>query len=100
MSEFQKIALGLLHLTNPESFAATIWSSAEPAPTAERQTAEPQPAAEGGAVSSRPIAGLVRVLKFTLAALAAGSRTVPLGDNRQLVRDLAVRASCLYGSPE
>lgn len=89
MSEFQKIALGLLHLTNPESFAATIRSSAE------RQTA-----AEGSAVSSRPIAGLVRVLKFTLAALAAGSRTVPLGDNRQLVRDLAVRASCLYGGPD
>jgi hypothetical protein len=40
---------------------------------------------------------LVREFKFILAALAIGSQTVPLADNRQLVRDLAARAAGLYG---
>jgi hypothetical protein len=46
----------------------------------------------------RYLQNFVRALKFTLAALAIGSRTVPLADNRQLVRDLAARAACLYGT--
>jgi hypothetical protein len=104
MSEFQKIAIGLLHLTSPEAFAATLRSSEESAPAAATPDAptaadESQTSTERSAVSTRPVAGLVRVLKFALAALVAGSRTVPLGDNRQLVRDLARRASCLYGGP-
>jgi hypothetical protein len=102
MSEFQKIAIGLLHLTSPEAFAATIRSSEKSAaatPGAPTPAGEPQTSTERSAVSTRPVAGLVRALKFALAALAAGSRTVPLGDNRQLVRDLARRASCLYGGP-
>jgi hypothetical protein len=40
---------------------------------------------------------LLRDFKFTLAALAIGSQTVALADNRQLVRDLAARAATLYG---
>jgi hypothetical protein len=50
--------------------------------------------------ASRPryLTNFLRDLKFTLAALAIGSRTVPLADNRQLVRDLAARAACLYGA--
>jgi hypothetical protein len=40
---------------------------------------------------------LLRGFKFALAALAIGSRMVPLGDNRQLVRDFAARAARLYG---
>jgi hypothetical protein len=52
------------------------------------------------AVSSRPryLKNVLRELKFVLSAMAIGSRTVPLADNRQLVRDLAARAACLYGS--
>jgi hypothetical protein len=42
-------------------------------------------------------ANLLRDLKFVFAALAAGARTVPLGDNREPVRLLAARAACLYG---
>jgi hypothetical protein len=39
----------------------------------------------------------LRGLKFALAALEIGSRTVPLADNRQLIRDLSARAAALYG---
>jgi hypothetical protein len=38
----------------------------------------------------------LRELKFVLAALEIGSRTVPLADNRQLIRDLSARAAELY----
>jgi hypothetical protein len=41
---------------------------------------------------------LVRALQFALAALGAGSRTVALADNSQVVRDLSARAKYLYGS--
>jgi hypothetical protein len=44
------------------------------------------------------LTNFVRQVKFTLSALAIGSRTVGLADNRELVRDLAARAACLYGS--
>ena len=40
---------------------------------------------------------LLRGLKLGLAALATGSRWVPLADNRKLVRDLAARAARSYG---
>ncbi len=39
---------------------------------------------------------LVRALKFVLAALGAGSRTVALADNSQAVRDLSAQAKLLY----
>ena len=39
---------------------------------------------------------LLRDVKFALAALEIGSRTVPLADNRQLIRDLSARAAALY----
>lgn len=41
-------------------------------------------------------AQLLRDIRFIFAALAAGARTVPLGDNRESVRLLAARAACLY----
>jgi hypothetical protein len=41
---------------------------------------------------------LVRALRFTLAALGAGSRTVALADNSQVVRDLSAQANYLYAS--
>jgi hypothetical protein len=50
------------------------------------------------AVAARPRRAwrFLRELRFVLAALEIGSRTVPLGDNRQLVRDLSARAAALY----
>jgi hypothetical protein len=42
-------------------------------------------------------ARVLRVFRFMLAALAAGSRTVALADNSQLRRDLGARARLLYG---
>jgi hypothetical protein len=49
-------------------------------------------------VSARPHRAwrFLRDLKFVLAALEIGSRTVPLADNRGLVRDLSARAAALY----
>jgi hypothetical protein len=40
---------------------------------------------------------LVRALRFALAALGAGSRTLALADNSQVVLDLSARAQYLYG---
>jgi len=82
MKEFQKIAIGLLGRSNPEMFIA------------------------GGAPHSggKPFFGggrgarALRALKFLLAALAIGSRTVPLADNSELLRDLTAHARLLYGA--
>jgi len=43
---------------------------------------------------------VMRDLRFMLAALAIGSRTVALADNSQLRRDLGARAGALYGTDE
>ena len=71
MTEFQKIATGLLSLTHPEIFTSVrTGSDGEP-------TAEP----------FRP-GTMLRALKFAFAALTAGSRVIPLGDNGALTREL------------
>jgi hypothetical protein len=50
------------------------------------------------AVAARPRRSwrFLREVRFALAALEIGSRTVPLADNRQLIRDLSARAAALY----
>jgi hypothetical protein len=50
------------------------------------------------AVAARPnrSSRFLRELKFALAALEIGSRAVPLGDNRALIRDLSARAAALH----
>jgi hypothetical protein len=52
------------------------------------------------AVAARPRRSwrFLQELKFALAALEIGSRTVPLADNRELVRDLSARAAALFGT--
>jgi len=40
---------------------------------------------------------ILRDIRFAFAALAAGSRTVPMGDNRGVIADLAARAASIYG---
>jgi hypothetical protein len=88
MTEFQKIAIGLLGLTHPEMFIA------RPAPARiNRATDSP---ARGLGRGAR----IMRAVKFTLAALAIGSRTVPLGDNSELLHELSARASALHDASE
>jgi hypothetical protein len=87
MTEYQKIATGLLGLTHPEIY----WSIRNRAvePTQPASSLEPastnarQPNPDGKHASAA-----VRAIKFAFAALVAGSRTVPLGDNGQIIREL------------
>jgi hypothetical protein len=45
-----------------------------------------------------PFWSILRDVRFTLAALAAGSRVVSLADNREVIADLAARAASIYGN--
>ena len=40
---------------------------------------------------------VLRDIRFAFAALAAGSRTVSMADNSDVIADLAARAACIYG---
>jgi len=85
MSEFQKIAIGLLGMSHPEIYSKR--SAAETAKLApERPAQEPTPT--GKAVSA---------LKFAFAALVTGSRAIPLGDNGRLTRELGEYGAHLKG---
>ena len=88
MTEYHCIAIGLLGLTHPEIYLSVRNGKDMPAQAASstieqepRQTRAPAP---GGTQSSAAI----RAVKFAFAALVAGSRAVPLGDNGQLTREL------------
>ena len=78
MTEYQKIVIGVLGLTHPETHGLRQRNVAEQGELALRH-AEP---------ASRPGA-LLRALKFAFAALLAGSRAVPLGDNSCVTRELS-----------
>ena len=90
MKQFQKIAIGLLGLTNPEMFI--------PRPNSDTPSATKVEHAfrRGSAVRRSPRVGrfarALRALKFMVTVLATGSRMVPLGDNSQLLRDLRASA--------
>jgi hypothetical protein len=98
MKQFQKIAIGLLGLTNPEMFI--------PRPKADpTSTTKIAPAVcRGSTVRRSPregrLARALRALKFKVTLLGIGSRMVPLGDNSQLLRDLRASARLLIGSDE
>jgi len=96
MKQFQKIAIGLLGLTNPEMFIPRPKSSVTAATEVESDSGR----GSTGSVSSREGRGarLIRAIKFMGAALAIGSRTVALADNSELRRDLRDRARVLYDS--
>ena len=92
MTEYQSIAIGLLGLTHPEIYLSVrngqdkSSAPAAPASSSEREPQEPKQARQprdNGTHSSA-----VRAVKFAFAALVAGSRAVPLGDNGQLIREL------------
>jgi hypothetical protein len=97
MTEFQKIAIGLLGLTHPETRAASLKAAASPAANADPESYAPGSGALLQTLRGRA-AGIIRSVEFMLAALSAGSRTVALADNSEPLRDLRARAARLYGS--
>jgi hypothetical protein len=98
MKHFQKIAIGLLGLTNPEMFIPRPKSDATS--TAKIEPADQRGPAERLRLREGQGARALRALKFMVTALAIGSRTVPMADNSQLRRDLRASARLLYGSDE
>ena len=85
MSEFQKIAIGLLGMTHPE--VALIKLRAEKAqPNLRSQALHPIPRSQA----------LLGAIKFAFAALVVGSRVVPMGDNAHLVGELCAHAARLH----
>ena len=98
MSEFQKIAVGLLGLTHPEMFIPRSWTSQKSTPRIEFSCGHSP--TESGRRRGGKVARVLRAFRFMLSALAIGSRTVPLADNSQLSRDLGARARRLYGADE
>jgi hypothetical protein len=80
MSEFQKIAIGLLSVSHPEIYRSRA-ASAEP-------TRGPTQA---------PAASSLHGLKFAFAALLAGARSIPLGDNGRVTRELGKYGAQLKG---
>ena len=99
MTEFQKIAIGLLGLTHPEMFIPEPKAGQKPTKKVASDRDSVEPVRQRRARGARALRAL-RALRFTLAALAAGSRTVALADNSQLRRDLHARAKLLYGLGE
>jgi hypothetical protein len=96
MTEFQKIAIGILGLTHPEMFL--------PRPSADQGLSGKIAAANDATKAAEPVgpgpgraSRMLRAMRFMLAALAIGSRTVAMADNSELRRDLSARASLLYG---
>lgn len=96
MTEFQKIAIGLLGLTHPEMFLPRPRTGQKPTAKIASDHSSIEPARPGKGQGAR----MIRAFRFMLAALAIGSRTVALADNSELRRDLRARARLLYGSDE
>jgi hypothetical protein len=96
MTEFQKIAIGMLGLTHPEMFIPRPRAGQKPIAKIASDQDVTEPVRRGERQSAR----MMRAFRFMLAALAIGSRTVALADNSQLRRDLSARARRLYGSDE
>jgi hypothetical protein len=92
MTQFQQIAKGLLGLSHPEIFLSADRKESTATRDERRQDADErrQDGDEPGAN------GVVRAFKFAFAALVAGSRTVPLGDNRQVTRQLGEYGARLH----
>jgi hypothetical protein len=96
MTEFQKIAVGLLGLTHPEMFIPRRKPDRKSTGKIASDHDSTEPVRRGNGRGARAL----RAFRFMLAALAIGSRTVALADNRQLRRDLSARARLLYGLDE
>jgi hypothetical protein len=90
MSELQKIAIGLLGMSHPEIHR--LRTSGTERPSATEQTALKP-------TGSKPTsaASILRGVKFAVAALLAGSRAIPLGDNGRVTRELGEYGAHLKG---
>jgi len=104
MTEYQKVATGLLGLTHPEVFLPVRNKAGNPPQPASSTAAKSQldsrselDSTSVGAPdpSTRQTGALLRSVKFAFAALMAGSRAVPLGDNGGLTRGLVAYAERL-----
>lgn len=99
MTQFQQIAKGLLGLTHPEIYLSAVRGAGvpeepkSPAVTEEPTTARDERRPDGDEPRA---SGVVRAFKFAFAALVAGSRTVPLGDNRQVTQQLGEYGARLH----
>jgi hypothetical protein len=80
MSEFQKIAIGLLGMTHPETHQLRLKFSQDEQDESTEKKAQRGPGLRPGA--------LLRAAKLAFAAFAAGSRAIPLGDNGCVTREL------------
>jgi hypothetical protein len=92
MNELQKIAVGLLSLSHPEIYLSGTASGAPAPTTVEAPVLRPTPGS-----TPTPAARALRGLKFALAALLAGARSIPLGDNGRLTRELGEYGTHLKG---
>jgi hypothetical protein len=92
MNEFQKIAIGLLGLSHPEIYRSRM-SSGEPA----QSTVEPSDLKRSDDWRPTPAATALRGVKFAFAALLAGARSIPLGDNGRITRELGEYGAHLKG---
>ena len=96
MTGYQRIAIGLLGMTHPEVQLLTQQVNEKATQRATAKATPPVEATSGARGATGPRARrskrhsnpLLQAIKFALAALFAGSRAVPLGDNRQLTREL------------
>jgi hypothetical protein len=92
MNEFQKIAIGLLDFSHPEIHRSRILSARPVLSTVETSDLQ-QPAGS----SPTPAATALRGVKFAFAALLAGARSIPLGDNGRITRELGEYGAHLKG---
>jgi hypothetical protein len=92
MNEFQKIAIGLLGLSHPEIYRSRMLS-AEPA----LSTVESSDLKRTDGSRPTPAAMVLRGVKFAFAALLAGARSIPLGDNGRITRELGEYGAHLKG---
>jgi hypothetical protein len=96
MTQFQKIAIGILGLTHPEMFIPRPKPGHKPTAKIASGHGSTEPVCRG----EGPVRRTIRAFRFMLAALAIGSRTLGLADNSELRRDLSARARLLYGPAE
>jgi hypothetical protein len=92
MSELQKIAVGLLSMSHPEIYRFRTLS-AEPA----LSTFEPPDLKRTHGSKPTPAAMVLRGVKFAFASLLAGARSIPLGDNGRITRELGEYGAHLKG---
>ena len=91
MSELQKIAIGLLGMSHPEIDRLRSQGAEQPPSMTEQPARKP--------ANSKPTSGarVLRGLKFAVAALLAGARAIPLGDNGRVTRELGEYGAHLKG---